>query len=325
MWGELMGVLFRAEDEPAVSRLEYLRHVMGDTLVPLEIEPTVEPGELRDSSLTSEAGAVRISAMTLSPGAAARTPTLIRRSDPEVCKVDVLTAGRLRVEQDGRDAELGPGDLAFVDLSRPCRWVSSSPVQGVAVMFPRTMLPLRADELAGVTGTRISADQGAGALASSLARQLPDHLDGSAAPERARLGTTVLDLLSMALAARLGRPPAEVVDDSSRRAMLMRIHAYIEIRLGDPDLAPATIAAGLHISVRYLHKLFETEQTTVAGWIRQRRLDRCRRDLGDPTLRSRPISAIAARWGFTNPAHFSRVFRSEFDVPPGAYRLAAAS
>jgi AraC-like DNA-binding protein len=321
-----MGVLFRAVDEPAVSRLDYLRHVMSDTLVPLDIRPTVQPAELVDTSLTCDAGAVQVSAMTLSPGTAARTPKLIRRSDPEVCKIDVLTSGRMKVEQDGRGTELGPGDMAFVDLSRPCRWESLSPVQGVAVMFPRTLLPLRTDELARLTGTTVSASQGAGALASSFARQLPDHLDGSAAAERARLGTTVLDLMAIALAGRLGRRSAgsPSPDDVSSPAMLLRVHAYIETNLGDPELAPATIAAALHISVRYLHKLFEAEQTTVAGWIRQRRLDRCRRDLLDPALRSRPISAIATRWGFANPAHFSRVFRSEFDVPPGEYRLAAS-
>jgi AraC-like DNA-binding protein len=320
-----MGVLFRAVDEPAVSRLDYLRHVMSNTLVPLDIRPTVEPADLCDTSHTCEAGAVTVTAMTLSPGTAARTPQLIRQSDPGVCKVDVLTAGHMRVEQDGRRTDLGPGDLAFVDLSRPSRWVSLSAVRGVAVMFPRTLLPLRTHEVASLTGTKVHGSRsGAGALASSFARQLPDHLDRSGAGERARLGTTVLDLLAIALSGRLGRRPEEPLDDAARPAMLARVHAYIETNLGDTELTPAKIAAAQHISVRYVHKLFESEQTTVAGWVRQRRLDRCRRDLLDPALRSRPISAIAARWGFPDPANFSRVFRSEFGLPPGEYRLAAA-
>ena len=66
--------------------------------------------------------------------------------------------------------------------------------------------------------------------------------------------------------------------------------------------------------------LFETQQTTVADWIRQRRLERCRRDLADPGLRAKPVGAIAARWGLTNPAHFSRLFRAAYGVPPRAYR-----
>ncbi len=74
------------------------------------------------------------------------------------------------------------------------------------------------------------------------------------------------------------------------------------------------------ISARYLYKLFETQQTTVADWIRRRRLERCRRDLLDPALTARPVSAIAARWGLPNPVHFSRLFRAAYHAPPGEYR-----
>jgi len=67
---------------------------------------------------------------------------------------------------------------------------------------------------------------------------------------------------------------------------------------------------------RSLHKLFERHETTVAGWVRRRRLERCRRDLVDPALRSRPVSAIGARWGLANPAHFSRLFRAVYGLSP---------
>ncbi|WP_189145366.1 hypothetical protein [Streptomyces lacrimifluminis] len=41
-------------------------------------------------------------------------------------------------------------------------------------------------------------------------------------------------------------------------------------------------AACHHISVRYLHRLFPPQGITVSAWIRQRRPERCRRDLADP-------------------------------------------
>jgi AraC-like DNA-binding protein len=52
-------------------------------------------------------------------------------------------------------------------------------------------------------------------------------------------------------------------------------------------------------------------------------LERSRRDLLDPALRARPVSAIAARHGFTEPAHFSRAFRAAYGRPPGEYRRLA--
>jgi transcriptional regulator GlxA family with amidase domain len=34
----------------------------------------------------------------------------------------------------------------------------------------------------------------------------------------------------------------------------------------------------------------------------------------------RPVSAIAARWGILNAAHFSRVFRDTYGLAPAEYR-----
>jgi AraC-like DNA-binding protein len=78
-------------------------------------------------------------------------------------------------------------------------------------------------------------------------------------------------------------------------------------------------------SLRYLHKLFHQEGHTVAGWVRQRRLDQCRRDLADPHLAARPINAIAARWGFTSPAHFIQAFRSAYGLSPRQFREQCAA
>ena len=98
------------------------------------------------------------------------------------------------------------------------------------------------------------------------------------------------------------------------------MHAFIEARLADPGLTPTAVADAHFISVRYLHKLFEAERCTVAEVIRRRRLERCRRDLLDPTMAHRPASAIAAGWGLGNPAHFNRLFRNAYDLPPAEFR-----
>jgi AraC-like DNA-binding protein len=101
---------------------------------------------------------------------------------------------------------------------------------------------------------------------------------------------------------------------------LLQIRAFIEERLGDPGLTTSTVAAAHHVSKRYVQALFREDNTTVAGWIRARRLERCHRNLGDPRLDSRPVQAIAANWGFADPAHFSRVFRDAYGMPPAAFR-----
>jgi len=74
------------------------------------------------------------------------------------------------------------------------------------------------------------------------------------------------------------------------------------------------------MSVRHLHRLFAHRRCTVGDWIRERRLERCRRDLADPRFRERTITDIAFYWGFSESAHFSRSFKKQFGVSPRAFR-----
>jgi AraC-like DNA-binding protein len=313
-----MAVAFHADAEPLASRPDYWRHVLEQTLGPADL---LEEGDLdsADRLHVGDAGAVRVVELSISSRQAAERGQIhIGRLDPDLYKVAVQARGRGMIEQDSRQARLAPGDLTFVDLSRPHRWAYWS-AQFVAVAFPPALLPLRRNELARLTGVRIRGDRGIGALASSLARQLPERLDDCSAADGARLGTAVLDLVAAALAALRDRTQ-EVPPDSRQRALLLRLLAFIDERLGDPGLSPATIAAAHYISVSYLYRLFETEQTTPAAWMRRRRLERCRRDLLDPALWHTPVSTIAARWGFASPAHFSRAFRAAHGLPPTEYR-----
>jgi AraC-like DNA-binding protein len=312
---------FRASDQPRAARRDWWQHVVSRAMGSVEVRIRGALDD-RDQLMVGDVGALRVGVLSAGePGGASRTARHIRQWDPDLCKIDILERGSGVVEQDGRQARLRPGDFTLVDLSRPARWTMSSG-RMVAVVFPRPLLPLRHQEVAWLTAVGIRGDKGAAALASSLALELPGQLDDDGLQDGARLGTAVLDLLTVALATRLDG--ARVSPDVERRALVRRIDAFIERHLHDPGLSPGTIAAAHHISLRYLHKLFESQQTTVADRIRRRRLERCRRDLLDPALWARPVSAIAMRWGLTNPAHFSRAFRAAYGVPPAEYRRMTA-
>ncbi len=326
-----MAVAFRAvQGETVSSHLERWLRVVDETFGPAHVRPprgTSAPQQL----VVGDVGAVQVCEMRIAwpPSTsercqATRTHRLIRQSDrdPERYRVELVVRGRMLVEQAGLESALGPGDLAIVDLSRPARWATAVQ-EGVSVEFPKAMLPLRQDDVARIGGARIPGDRGTGAVASAFARQLVSHLDDLDPADGARLGTAMVDLVAAALAPRLEREPG-LPQASEREALLRTVGAFIERRLGDPELSPATIAAAHHVSLRYLYKLFERQPTGVAAWIRERRLERCRRDLLDPALRRQPVSAIGARWGLPEPAHFSRLFRTAYGVPPSEYRRTMA-
>jgi AraC-like DNA-binding protein len=148
-------------------------------------------------------------------------------------------------------------------------------------------------------------------LINNTARYRPDD-----AP---RLETFTLDLLVALLAHELDSETSLPIE-TRQHTLMAQIHDFIHRNLADPALSPALIATAHHISTRHLHRIFHNHGLSVAGLIRQRRLERCHHDLGNPQLRSLPIQAIAARWGFNDNAHFSRLFRATYGIPPRDYR-----
>ncbi|HEY7485834.1 MAG TPA: hypothetical protein VH912_15315 [Streptosporangiaceae bacterium] len=112
------------------------------------------PG-FRAQILSGDFGAVRINDFIQPAHEAFRTPKLIRRSDPDMCKIDVAVHGRVIVEQNGREALLRPGDFTLVDLSQPSH-VGVAESRATLMVFPRSMLPLSQEELARLTAIRIS-------------------------------------------------------------------------------------------------------------------------------------------------------------------------
>jgi AraC-like DNA-binding protein len=313
-----MTIVYESDTEPVATRFDGMRDLF-DAQLPIDIRLAGEREQRKVRVVIGELGAITVmEAMSNVGGRCARTPKHIGRLDPNVYQLMVIKHGTMNIEYGGRRATLGRGDFTLIDTS--VRGAAQhSPGGMVKLLFPRGLLPLAQADVERLTATRIPGDRGAGSLVSSLARQLPRHLDEHDAGDRARLGTAVIDLLAVALDSHLDGNGVE--PETAQRAILTRIHAHIEERLSDPGLSPQSIASAHHISLRHLHKLFESQETTVAESIRRRRLERSRKDLLDPALVDRPVGAIARRWGFGDPAHFNRVFRAAYGVPPGRFRV----
>ncbi|TMR92107.1 helix-turn-helix domain-containing protein [Nonomuraea basaltis] len=316
-----MAVLIRTSDLPAKRRHDAWRTIVCDTLGPLDLR--IDPdAPLRGEIAAGQLGPVGVGRVrTSTPHSVHRTAGLIHRDNPELYRVVLAISGSPRLGQDGRSTQLSRGEFAIYDFTRPYELAYDSAVQLAVFSFPRDLLALPMDSVAELTALPISAESGAGALAVPLLRRVATDYETYAPGSAARLSAVVMDLVSAAVAERLELARA-LPADSRQRTLLLRINAFIEERLGETDLDPGAVAAAHHISVRYLHRLFEAEHTSVAAWIRQRRLERCRAELargGDE-----PVSAIAAKWGLPDSAHFSRLFRRAYGMTPAEYRRASA-
>ncbi|GAA3697647.1 helix-turn-helix domain-containing protein [Nonomuraea antimicrobica] len=316
-----MAVLIRTSDLPPEHRHDAWRSVVCDTLGPLDLR--IDPdAPLRGEIEFGRLGAVGVGRIhTTTPHSVHRTPGLIRRDNPDHYRVVLAVAGSPRLAQDDRFTQLSPGEFAIYDFTRPYELAYDSAVRLAVFSFPRDQFAVPVDAVAELAALPITAASGAAALAAPLLRRVALDHDTYRPGSAARLSTVVTDLVGAAVAELLDQERS-LPEDARQRTLLLRVHAFIEERLGDTGLDPAGIAAAHHISVRHLHRLFESEDTTVAAWIRRRRLERCRSDLMAGGAQS--VSAVGARWGLPDSAHFSRLFRREYGMPPTEYRRAHA-
>jgi AraC-like DNA-binding protein len=304
----------------AVARdIDAWRRATSDSFVPLMVTADRVAGfqgSMRGKRLEPED--LSMIEVAASGHAVHRTDELIAASDRKYFKLGIQLAGTGLLLQDGREAVVRPGDLAVYSTDRPYTLAFDGDFRSLVFMFPHTALDLPAEAMAQITATTISGSSGLGALVSPFLVRLADSLESIAGPNGTRLVHNALDLVTTLFNGELDQRGASSRDP--HQLLLGRIHDFIEANLGDPDLSPGSIAAAHYISTRHLHDLFREVGTTVAASIRERRLERCRRDLRDPVLADRPVTAIAARWGILDSAHFSRIFRAAYGESPTGYR-----
>jgi AraC-like DNA-binding protein len=311
--------VLRTDEVAESERFARWRHWISATFIPLECAPvTRQP--FRGMLARWALGELQVSRVDADPHLASRTRQLIaaQSRDYDYYKVALLTRGSCQLSQNGRETTLLPGDLAIYDCRRPYTMAFGERFEMSFLMFPCHRLRLPPAAIEQVLVTQVSSRESTGSLVAPFLRRLVANLELRPDDVNCRLAENVLDLLATMFGERIDREPADPA--AARRSLLLRVYAWIDANLGEPDLDPDTIARANHVSVRYLHRLFHDDGTSVARWVRERRLDNCRRDLEDPAHAERDVVAIARRWGFADPAHFSKLFKASYGEPPGQYR-----
>ncbi|MFF2848407.1 helix-turn-helix domain-containing protein [Streptomyces sp. NPDC058001] len=318
----LIETVFRTEDEPTADRFDSWRERMAQTHAPMDLSSD-HAADFRAYQRFIGLGPVTMWPAHFQPLRFLRTPKLIRQSDPEVYHLSLLQQGDAGVTWGEQNTAYRPYDFHVNDSSRPYEiWTGPGPIRMVGVEVPKALLPLPRDRADRIIEHRLSAREGIGALLAQFLVQVTEHADQYTPSDGSRLGTVLLDLVT-ALFAHTVDADDSVPPEAHRRQLALEIQAFIQRRLQDPDLTPGVIAQAHGISLSYLHRLFQDRDESVSAYLRRKRLDRACDDLTDPALRGIPVHAIAARWGFTHPAAFSRVFRAAYGIPPTEYRRQA--
>jgi AraC-like DNA-binding protein len=309
-----MAVLVDTLHVPPGERFECWHEAASKIFFPLQVERSQrEPFFGR--VLGHRLGPVQAFRVSGDPNTCIRTPRSIGQGDPEELQLHLVRRGTCRVSQQDRASELVPGDLTTQDTSRPYTIDIDEPFELIVFNFPKYLLGPHADRISARTAMRIAGDSGLASRVAPFLTGILDGLDDGSISESDGLTDSMLGILRSLFSS--GRP---AVPADQAGLLLRRIRAYVEEHLHEPGLGPEQIAAAHYISVRYLHKIFQGEETTVSRFVQQRRLERCRRDLADPALAGRTIESLCSPWGVTNPDHFSRVFRAAYGCSPRQWR-----
>lgn len=203
-----------------------------------------------------------------------------------------------------------PGSAVLLDMAGEWRHRSERGAMAM-VAIPRALALDHGIDPHAVHGTIIAP-----APATLLREHVLRIADGAVAIPAAmapRLAGTIVDLLAVSLATRNDTAAATTSIDTALKLQARRlIHAALE----QPVLHADHLARILNISRTKLYGLFEDEGG-IRRYIRKERLLAARAALDDGTA---SIAQIAARFHFSDPAHFSRSFRTEFGITPTASR-----
>lgn len=306
-----MVCMIDAEAGPVGERVDYWRGVLRERLgITARVDP-IGSDEFRQSVATDVLGDVVIAERRGSPFHAWRAPCAASDRVMATLNLD----GHFFVDShDNGETPLAPGKLLVFPLANAgeLRFVEST--RHLVLSVPAARLAEHCPEWRELATVPLDQQAAPVRMLADLALSMLQHSDGLGPNCRSAGGSMLVSLLASALAAR---DEGEQSQSSRMQGYhLQRIRNYVLTHLCDPQLDAPRIAAGVGLSLRYVHRLFAAEPLHLMQWVLEQRLSRCHEAIRANTAATASISQIAYRWGFNDAAHFSRAFRKRFGLSP---------
>jgi AraC-like DNA-binding protein len=225
----------------------------------------------------------------------------------------------------GHEMVLSDGDAVLM-TNEEATWTMSSPssVKIAGIRVPRSAIAPLVPKLENVTMRRITKDtSGLRLLRKYLDVVADDEALAASASQRLIVGH-FYDLVALALGAS-SDAKALAADRTVGAVRLAAIKADILANLDDGNLNATMVSTRSGVTVRYLHKLFESDGITYSEFVLGERLARAYCLLTNPLHSGRAISTIAFELGFNDLSYFNRTFRRRYSATPSEIRDGAAA
>lgn len=313
-----MTIVFDTAQIPAADRAEVIREAIWSTVVKVHITHQDDARRIRATGQIRTLGRITVCSVRSNATTIRRTPRLTGDDSEPSLFLGLQVSGSSMVIQDGRQAVLGPGDLALYDTTVPYSLLNDDGIHQHYFRIPRADIGLPMDVIRRATAVRFGHDNPVADIAAGYFGRLAGNRSPLDARTGAALQQPTVELLRALITTQVGKNA--LAADPMHGALVPRILEFARAHLADRDLSAARIAAAHHISVRQLYVVLARAEIGLGDWIRAERLERCRQELAAPVTRARTIAAIAGSWGFADATHFSRAFRDAYGLSPRQWR-----
>lgn len=228
--------------------------------------------------------------------------------------VKLVLRGAVTFEQNGEQRRFPAGSLVIVDPSRPFLEVVDDEAQLIVVTCQKSALRERGYQSQfnhWVAPNMRSPDVH---VMQGMVRLIAGCSSAVSLQTQILLGAQLLDFMDVLLSMEASSLPR------TSAAILFRVKRYIAEHLGDVSLDADSIATGVHLSVSYLNRLFRGEGTSLMRYLWSQRLDRAYQLVNSSKRSGLRIEDIAWHCGFSSAAHFSRLFKQQYQLSPRKLR-----
>ncbi len=312
-----MTSLFSTSDIAPKYQQSYWIEMICKSLMHLQIS-IQKKNDFYGEIKTDHLAYIQFSKTTADKSVVVRSKSEIAQADSQLVHLLIQQRGVSSLKQDGRMATIKPGQWVLCDTTRPSEFsIHHNRSETLVLQLDKERFKSRLGNLERFTAQPLTTAHGLGKVAASYINSTYAELNSLDEPSSIVVADSLIDLLCTNIQNSLSG--AQKISESGNVMALQAKH-FIEANLHEPQLTVAFVAAGLNVSKRYLHLLFEKEDTSVSRYIWDLRLQKCQQDLLSPSCRDRTITEIALSWGFKNSAHFSDLFKKKYGVSPRAYR-----
>ncbi len=245
-----------------------------------------------------------------------RTPGMARTSEVGYLKIVAPWRGLATVEQDGRRASAHEGGWVIYDTTSSYDIANPERCEHLIVMLPKDQMAERGVRLGELMARHVGGASGISRVTLETMRSTYQELPHMSENAARGAGELIMQLVRLSLLELAGQETTL----TQREALRDRIRGHVARHLRDPQLSIDGIARALNCSKRHLYNALAGDSETLAGYILRLRLEGCIRELRDGATAARPITGIALSWGFSNPSHFSRVFRDHLGMSASEFR-----